>query len=130
MASGDGTPEQGRAEGTRPTINRAEIEKAIDERDARFLSPTERAARFYRELQKRYPELTNWDLVCFCSYYLMVAANEFPFLEEPVKEVARLITFTHYRMDEEGLKSILEKFPTEVQTLEPSHEPAPDETKG
>ncbi len=108
MAEGDQVPE------------RAGIEKLIDERDKKYLNPTERAIVLYEMLHKEHPQLTTWDLICFSAYWLLTMSAQFAWLKPAAKELARLVTFAHYHMDEEGLVSVLTR--DQIEQIETSHQ--------
>lgn len=62
-------------------------------------SPDNRAMRVYNVL-KINSELTNWDIICFCSQFLASQIHALPWLKVPVKHLSQLIYTQHYVMIE------------------------------
>ena len=70
--------------------------KALMERvDKLMPSPETRALKVWAQLNKE--SLTVWDLICFCSESLGLAASLFPEFEAPIKALSLNVYATHYR---------------------------------
>jgi hypothetical protein len=78
----------------------------MEEIDKKYMSPEERAREIYNILRKAAPNLTNWDLLCFCAEYtaFMAVANEW--LKPYAGPLARTIYTAHYLAGEEFLERI------------------------
>lgn len=68
--------------------------------DARYPTPEERAKYIHAEFQKHFPQLTTWDMVCFCTEYLAYMVSILPAMEEDMKKLVRTLYFTHYIIGE------------------------------
>ena len=83
----------------------AEFDKRVAERDAKYQNPAERALKVYKVLLETHPEFTTWDLVCFSTEWLALMAAGWEWLQEPTKQVNRLVYQAHYFMPEEQFTS-------------------------
>lgn len=70
-------------------------------RDKVTLSPEQRAGTIYKKLKEIYPDITNWDLVCFCAEFLGSQIEVYPWLEvNCVQQIARRVNAAHYMREE------------------------------
>lgn len=70
-------------------------EELIKEVDETVDSPNYRARVVLTFL--KHSNYTTWDITCFCVEYLgMVSVNEWPWLTEAAKKLARLVYSAHY----------------------------------
>jgi hypothetical protein len=84
-----------------------DINPRIQESDQISPSPEDRAAVVLAFIRQHMPDLTNWDLICFCSNYLAAESLSIQWLQPPAKEITRLVYTAHYldgRNIETGLK--------------------------
>lgn len=73
------------------------ISSVIDEVDAQTPNPTRRAERVWAILREQHgSELDMWDLMCFAVGYLAAQHAAFPWVEEYVKPLNRLLHTAHY----------------------------------
>lgn len=75
------------------------------ERDAKFPTLADRAEHIMKLLQQEHPELTTWDVTCFCVGFLGVQCIGWEWLRDPFKPLAHRVSVTHYIMDEFGLET-------------------------
>ena len=78
--------------------NDSEIERRIKEYDKIDPSPSDRALYVYNLISRNAPDLTEWDITCFCAEYLgLVSAQAFPFLLSNARELAKMVYSIHYQ---------------------------------
>ena len=87
----------------------AKLRQLVEDRDSRTPGPVERAIGVYTLLHDEHPELTTWDLVCFAAYWLVTMSSEFQWLKSGAADIAKLVSFAHYHMDEAGLATELKR---------------------
>lgn len=95
-----GQPHEGSKPKSKRTIAEIAREKIL-ERDEEVPSPEVRAGIILEKLREVYPDINNWDLLCFCAEFLGSQIHAYPWLEEEaVKLIARRVNFAHYVFDE------------------------------
>lgn len=72
------------------------VSARIKEIDSIIPSPQQRATKIFNLLRRTDPDLSQWDLLCFCAEFLGMQSQTFHWLEEPAKRVAMLIYHAHY----------------------------------
>lgn len=78
-----------------------ELRDRIRERDELTPSPEIRAKFILDLIQDHNKELTNWDILCFCSEYLGSQVLIYEWLEsELVQRIATRVQLAHYLNDE------------------------------
>lgn len=81
----------------RDSINEEDIIK----RDAETPAPEVRAGYIYKLLKEHGPELTNWDLLCFCSEYLASQLAVYDWLSPmSVRIITIRVMEAHYYRDD------------------------------
>lgn len=78
-----------------------EWEARIEARDKRTPNPENRAGWIFRELKSKYPNLTNWDLLCFSAEFLASNVLVYEWLQKDIiKELLQRIYVAHYALDD------------------------------
>lgn len=78
-----------------------EFEARIETRDKGTPNPENRAGWIFRELKSKYPNLTNWDLLCFASEFIASNVLAYEWLpREEIKLILRRIYIAHYMLEE------------------------------
>lgn len=75
-------------------------DKEREERDSVVASPEQRAKYIWDRIHSIEPKPTLWDIVCFCTESLALAAAEFTFLQPYMKRVVSVIYTAHYHTPE------------------------------
>lgn len=58
-------------------------------------SPGARAQKVLIALRAR-PDISTWDVLCFCAEYLGMMLPAYPWLDKEAREVARMVYLAHY----------------------------------
>lgn len=74
-------------------------EKMIQEKDLVTESPDKRAVRVFALLKERCPDLTQWDLLCFCAEYIGMQATTHQLLERGARDILGNLYSIHYLLD-------------------------------
>lgn len=69
---------------------------AIAAKDPRQPSPEERASVVWSLLRENFPDLTDWDLLCFAVEYMGSMSIQWPWLENVAKAAVSLVYTAHY----------------------------------
>lgn len=82
-------------------VNRDNTERLLEERDKINPSPQVRANAIWNILNNHEPRPTLWDLICFSTETLTIAAGDsYPFLTKIVKALVSNVYTIHYYGDE------------------------------
>ena len=86
------------------------IKAKIKELDATQPSPDERAKVVFHLLKTHFPELTEWDLLCFSAEFLGYMSQRYLWMQAEAKKMCSLVYNAHYVLNEQhdtetGLKS-------------------------
>lgn len=85
----------------RQSRTRDRLEQLIRERDAITPSPEAIASYVLDLLNATNPNLTNWDLLCFCTEYLGSQVLIYPWLgENEVRNITQIVQQAHYTRDD------------------------------
>ena len=77
------------------------ISSRVARLDSETPAPEERARVIWELIRSRFPDLTDWDLLCFCVNYIAMQSQQWNWLEAPAKELNRLVYIAHYVLTEE-----------------------------
>jgi hypothetical protein len=47
-------------------------------------------------IKTNFPNLTDWDILCFASQYIAMQSLNWMWLQEPAKDLAKLVYTAHY----------------------------------
>jgi hypothetical protein len=84
----------------------SQLEARMKVVDGLMPSPEERAEVVWTLLRSHFPDLTDWDILCFATQYIAMQSAQWTWLLEPAKELSNLVHTAHYMMNE--------KHPTET----------------
>jgi hypothetical protein len=68
--------------------------------DAITPSPQARAEYIYNLLKTEHPELTTWDIMCFCAEFFGLMSVKWSWLKDQARVLSRLIYMAHYEVSE------------------------------
>lgn len=85
--------------------------------DARTPSPTQRAERVWNILQTHDPDLTTWDVLCFCAEFIALNAERYHWIVPLAKKFVSLVYSAHY-YDETRVDSESDRI---TRKVEPEH---------
>lgn len=81
--------------------SRDEWERLIQDIDSKMLSPEKRADKVKKILDPVIKldvyNISNWDMICFCLWYLSREFMEYPFFVKIVKHLNKIIYQMHYQ---------------------------------
>lgn len=73
-----------------------DLQALIERVDKIIASPSQRAYKVWTRLKEVGPGFSDWDLICFSIEFLGAQSHVYPWLEEPVKSISRLVYTAHY----------------------------------
>lgn len=73
-----------------------ELQRRIEETDAITPSPSARAERVWRLLQVHDPDLTTWDVLCFCAEFIALTAQRYQWILPIARRFVGLVYSAHY----------------------------------
>src|SRR5689334_7783448 len=91
--------------------------KVMAEKDKEIESPSSRAARVLGYIEFSYPELTQWDMICFCAEYLGMQSAALPAIEPETRKLLSLIYSMHYLTENPEIKVLDEKSATRPSSV-------------
>jgi hypothetical protein len=80
---------------------RTQLASIIQKVDGDVPSPDERAAAVWLLLRENFPDLTDWDVLCFASGVIAMLSQSYPWLEKDAKSINGLIHTAHYMLSED-----------------------------
>lgn len=95
----------------------SELDKRIKDIDARLASPSDRATRVWTVLQTHDPDLTTWDVLCFCAEFMGMVAERYHWIIPIAKRFVRLVYSAHY-YDEHRLDSDADRITRRLESLD------------
>lgn len=82
-------------------MENGELNQRINERDKVTPSPEERAGYILNLIKDNNNDITDWDIICFCSEYLGAMVINYNWLEvECIQLITRRVQTAHYTRDE------------------------------
>lgn len=72
------------------------LDRRIKEIDAIIPSPSDRATRVWTLLQTHDPDLTTWDILCFCAEFMGMTSERYQWILPISKRFVRLVYSAHY----------------------------------
>ena len=98
----------------------AELDQRIRDIDSRKPSPQQRAERVWRVISVNDPDLTTWDVLCFCAEFVALTSQRYQWILPLAKRFVSLIYSAHY-YDEERSDSISDRITrTPAELVDPS----------
>ena len=74
-------------------------EARIKHVDSLIASPEKRTNKVQYYLQQN-PDIKHWDLMCYCTAFLMASITAYPFIKDAALKLAQIIKFFHYTSPE------------------------------
>lgn len=79
-----------------PGSDNSERDARIRLVDAQTPSPEARALRVWNVLQTHDPDLTTWDILCFCAEFMGMTSQRYQWIIPLSKHFAKLVYSAHY----------------------------------
>lgn len=99
-----------------------ELDARIRDVDSRKDSPQQRAERVWRVISLNDPDLTTWDVLCFCAEFTALTAQRYQWILPLAKRFVSLIYSAHY-YDEDRADSVTDRITrTPAELIDPGSE--------
>jgi hypothetical protein len=99
-----------------------EFQRRIEELDKQIPSPQQRAERVWRVISINDPELTTWDVLCFCAEFVALTCERYQWMMPLAKKFISLVYSAHY-YDEHRTNDKFDRVTREVESLDSSGRP-------
>lgn len=94
-----------------------ELQKRIEELDATIASPQQRAERVWRVISVNDPDLTTWDVLCFCAEFVALTCERYQWMMPLAKKFISLVYSAHY-YDEHRTDDKFDRVTREIEPLD------------
>lgn len=93
-----------------------ELQRRITELDAHIASPQQRAERVWRVISMNDPDLTTWDVLCFCAEFVALTCERYQWMMPLAKKFINLVYSAHY-YDEHRTDDKFDRVTREVEPV-------------
>jgi hypothetical protein len=99
-----------------------EFDQRIRDIDAKHPSPQQRAERVWRVISTNDPDLTTWDVLCFCAEFVALTCERYQWMIPLAKKFVSLVYSAHY-YDEHRTDDKFDRVTREVESINPDYRP-------